>query len=43
MVITSEGEWRVDRGDGVVIKTAEDDGENGGLLDRLRECRWAGR
>ena len=38
MVITFAGKERVDRGDGVMIKTAEEDGENGGLLVGLTEC-----
>ncbi len=33
MVITSEGKWRVDRGDAVMIMRAEENGENGRLLD----------
>ena len=33
MVITSEGKWRVDRGDKVIILQAEEDGGNDGLLD----------
>ena len=43
MVITSEGKWRVDRGDEVIIMRAEEDGENSGLLDGMTECSWAGR
>ena len=27
MIITSEGKWRVDRGDEVMIQTAQEDGE----------------
>ena len=38
MVITSEGKWRVDRGEEVMIMRAEENGENGGLLDGLTEC-----
>ena len=31
--ITKESNWRVDRGNEAIIKRAQYDGENGGLLD----------
>ena len=36
MIITSEGKWRLDRCDEAIIMRAEEDEENGGLLDRQR-------
>ena len=36
MVITSEGKWRLDRGDEAIIMRAEEDCENGRLLDGLQ-------
>ncbi len=33
MVITSEGKWRVDRGDEVMIMRAEENEENSRLID----------
>ncbi len=35
MVITSKGSWIIDRGNEVIITRAEEDGENGGLLNGL--------
>ena len=38
MIITSEGKWKSDRGDEIMIETAEEDGENIWLHEGLKKC-----